>query len=178
MPAPLVAGALALAAEFAPSLIRLFAGDKAGDVAEKVATVAKAVTGEDETDKAAAVLRANPELLLQFKSRMADVEVELEKAFLADRQDARAMSIERAKIGAESAKADARRKNAMIIGDVVGLVVCLGVLVYVPDLPGEVRGIISTIAGFFGLGLRDAHQFEFGSSRGSLEKNNLLAVSK
>lgn len=31
-----------------------------------------------------------------------------------------------------------------------------------------------SIAGFFGLGLRDAHQFEFGSSRGSQEKNELL----
>ena len=67
------------------------------------------------------------------------------------------------------------RKNAMILGDVVGLVACLVVLVYVPELPGEVRGIISTIAGFFGLGLRDAHQFEFGSSRGSQDKTELLA---
>jgi hypothetical protein len=36
-------------------------------------------------------------------------------------------------------------------------------------------GIVSTIAGFFGLGLRDAHLFKFGSSRGSVDKTELLA---
>jgi hypothetical protein len=35
--------------------------------------------------------------------------------------------------------------------------------------------MISAIASFFGLGLRDAHQFEFGSSRGSQEKTDILA---
>ena len=36
-------------------------------------------------------------------------------------------------------------------------------------------GIISTVAGIFGACLRDAFQFEFGSSRGSRDKDELLA---
>jgi hypothetical protein len=43
------------------------------------------------------------------------------------------------------------------------------------DIPGEAVGIISTVAGIFGACLRDAYQFEFGSSRGSKEKDALIA---
>lgn len=42
------------------------------------------------------------------------------------------------------------------------------------SVPGEVVGIVSTIAGIFGACLRDAFQFEFGSSRGSREKDAIL----
>ena len=170
---PLIPLAISLAAEFAPTLIKHLAGDKAGDVAERVVAAAQTLTGA-APDAVQEALRASPEIALQFKTKMADVEVEIEKAYLADRQDARMNSTERSKISESIAASDARRKIAMSIGDVVGLIACSVVLVYVPDLPGEVRGIISTIAGFFGLGLRDAHQFEFGSSRGSETKTVML----
>lgn len=172
---PVVALA-ALAAEFAPSLVKHLFGDKAAEATEQVSAVVKRVTGTDDLTQATAVLRADPNKVLELQRGMAEIEADLEKAYLADRSDARSMSVERARVSAESAKADARRKNAMIAGDVLGLVVCLAVLVLVPNLPGEVRGIISTIAGVFGLGLRDAHQFEFGSSRGSADKSALLAL--
>lgn len=169
MPGPLVPAAIAIATEFGPSLVRWLTGsDKAGEVAEQVVAVAQEVTGAGTPDAALAKLRADPQLVAQFQIRCREIEADLDKAYLADRQDARRMAVEVVKAGGFD------RKNAMIVGDVVGLIACICVLVYVPDLPGEVRGIISTIAGFFGLGLRDAHQFEFGSSRGSQEKNELL----
>lgn len=59
--------------------------------------------------------------------------------------------------------------------DAIGLIVCLVILgFYRQTLPGEVIALISTIASIFGLCLRDAHQFEFGSSRGSREKDALI----
>lgn len=173
MPGPLVPAAIAIATEFGPSLVRWLTGsDKAEEVAEKIATVAQEVTGTGSPDAALTKLRADPQLVAQFQIRCKEIEADLDKAYLADRQDARKMAVEVVKAGGFD------RKNAMIVGDVIGLVVCICVLVYVPELPGEVRGIISTIAGFFGLGLRDAHQFEFGSSRGSQEKNDLLAKAR
>jgi hypothetical protein len=42
------------------------------------------------------------------------------------------------------------------------------------SLSGEVIGIVSTIAGIFGSCLKDACAFEFGSSRGSKEKETHL----
>jgi hypothetical protein len=43
-------------------------------------------------------------------------------------------------------------------------------------LPGEAVGIISTVAGIFGACLKDAYAFEFGSSRGSKEKDSTVAA--
>ena len=171
--APLIPIALEIARNFGPDLVRWISGsDKAAEVAERVVNAAQDVTGTASPDAALAALKASPELVAQFQIRCREIDAELDKAYLADRQDARRMGVEIVKAGGFD------RKNAMIVGDVVGLIACILVLVYVPDLPGEVRGIISTIAGFFGLGLRDAHQFEFGSSRGSQEKNEILAKAR
>jgi hypothetical protein len=64
------------------------------------------------------------------------------------------------------------RRNWMVALDVVGLIACLAVLTFFrKEIPGEVVGLLSTIAGIFGLCLRDAHQWEFGSSKGSKEAN-------
>lgn len=79
----------------------------------------------------------------------------------------------------------------MIVGDVVGMLACLGAMVYITFLgvTGSAGGdtsqvMIMALNGPLGMltqqfanGLRDAHQFEFGSSRGSQEKNELLARS-
>ena len=171
--APLVPIALEIARNFGPDLVRWISGsDKAAEVAERVVTAAQEVTGTATPDSALAALKASPELVAQFQVRCREIEADLDKAYLADRQDARRMAVEVVKAGGFD------RKNAMIVGDVIGLIACIVVLVYVPDLPGEVRGIISTIAGFFGLGLRDAHQFEFGSSRGSQDKTEMLAKAR
>lgn len=68
------------------------------------------------------------------------------------------------------------RRNWMILLDVVGLIACLVVMaLYRDKIPAEVITLLSTIAGGFLLCLRDAHQWEFGSSRGSREKDVLLA---
>lgn len=157
-------------AQIAPDVIRWISGnDKAADAAERVVSVAQAVTGLQTGDAALDMLRADPGAAMAFRQRIAELAAEMDRAYLADRQDARKRDVELARMGNHNSRA-----NWMIIGDCVGLIVCLGTLTFVPELPGEVRGIISTIAGFFGLGLRDAHQFEFGSSRGSQEKQKLL----
>jgi len=68
------------------------------------------------------------------------------------------------------------RANVLTIGAVAVLIACLGVLtVWRQQVPGEVVGVISTVAGIAGTCLRDAFQYEFGRSRGSREKDALLA---
>ena len=69
------------------------------------------------------------------------------------------------------------RADIMVIGAVLGLIACLASLVFFRQgLPGEAVGIIATVAGVFGACLRDAFQFEFGSSRGSREKDNVIGT--
>ena len=87
--------ALALAlAEFAPSIIKWVTGnEKAAQAAEAVVDVAKKVTGAETGEGALEALKANPDLVLQFKAKLLDASVEIEKAHLADTADARKMQV-------------------------------------------------------------------------------------
>lgn len=160
-------------AQFAPSLIKLFTGsDKAEEIAGKVIDVAKVVTGQPTGAEAIEKLRADQALVLKFREAVAAQQADLEKAYLADVQSARARDVEiRKTTGSTNTRAD-----IMVIGAVLGLISCLLVLIlFRKDIPGEVVGIISTIAGIFGACLKDAFSFEFGSSRGSKDKDAVLA---
>ena len=171
--------ALGLAKFLGPKIVKLVAGDKSGKVAEEVIGHAMAVTGQSTPDKAAAALEANPELQLQLKSRLMDHIESLERLANEDRADARDRDIELRRQGYNN-----RRADWMVFADVAGLIACLvaiSVIAYF-QMKGEIDAssnamtslitLLSTIAGFFGLSLRDAHQFEFGSSRGSKDKDN------
>jgi hypothetical protein len=163
--------ALALA-QFAPSLLRYFGvGEKPVAVAEKVIDIARQVTGQSSGPEALEALRQNAQLAHDFNLAVLHQDGELEQAYLADRKDARARDVALHQAGYHNTRAD-----LMVLFDVIGLIACLIVLtVFRKDIPGEVVGLITTIASIFGLCLRDAHQFEFGSSRGSREKDGLLA---
>jgi len=167
-----ISSAIALA-KFAPSILRFFGvGEKPVAVAEKLVGMAQSITGTRTPEHATEALRRDPELAQQFNLAVLAADVELEKAALADLQDARKRDIELRKLtGGGNTRAD-----MLILGAVLILLACLVVLVFFRmDIPGEAVGIISTIAGLAGACLRDAFQFEFGSSRGSKEKDALLA---
>lgn len=171
MPAPLIPIALALA-QFAPQLLRFFgAGEASAAVAEKVVDIAGAVAGTRDPQEILAKMRASAELAQQFQLAVLAADTELEKLYLADRADARKRDVEIRKLtGGSNTRAD-----VMVAGAVIGLVACLLILAFFKEnVPGEVVGIVSTIAGIFGACLRDAFQFEFGSSRGSKEKDQAL----
>jgi hypothetical protein len=164
--------ALALASQFAPGIIKYFTNSEtAGDVAQQVIGIAQTVTGKGASADALAALQADPALAIQFKTAVMANDAELEKAYLADRQNARARDVELAKAGRRNVRAD-----VMVLLDVVGLIACLVVLCFFREkIPGEAIGLISTIAATFGLCLRDAHQFEFGSSRSSQLKDATIS---
>ncbi len=160
-------------AQFAPSIMRFFgAGEKPAAVVEQVIGIAQNITGAKTGPEALEALRKNAELAQQFNMAVLAADAELEKAALADVQDARRRDIEIRKLkGGEN-----RRQDVMIALVAGGLIACLVVLVFFrKDIPGEAVGIISTIAGIFGACLKDAFAFEFGSSRGSKEKDSVLS---
>lgn len=169
--APLIPIALQLAS-MAPTVMRYFgAGEPAASVVDRVVQVAQQVTGAATPAQAVQQLQADPALVLQYQQRLIEIDGELERAYLGDRADARRRDVALAQAGRRNTRAD-----VMVVMDVVGLVACLAVLALFRDqIPTEVVTLLSTIAGIFGLCLRDAHQFEFGSSRGSKEKDQLLA---
>lgn len=169
---PLVVAGLSLAAKYAPDIVRHFSNsDTAAAVAGRVVDIAKAVTGADTPEDADQVLALDPALAVQFKTAAMANEADLEKASLGDVQNARARDVDLHKTGFGN-----RRADVMVALDVLGLIACLLVLVlYREKLPGEVVGLLSAISGIFGACLRDAHQFEFGSSRSSQLKDATIA---
>lgn len=168
-----ITSALGLA-QFAPSILRFFGvGEKPVAVAEKVVAIAQTVTGAATPQEALDRLRQNAELAHQFNLAVLAADTELEKAVLTDRASARTRDTEIRKITGGTN----RRADVMVIGAVIGLISCLAVLIlFRKDVPGEAVGIISTIAGIFGACLKDAYAFEFGSSRGSKDKDAILAA--
>ena len=110
-------------------------------------------------------------------------EVVLTQLADSDRAGARQRDIELVKAGHTNTRA-----NWMVFGDVVGLLGCISRIVWVGILQaqdaapltdaaaGAIMTQLANFGAYFGLSLRDAHQFEFGSSRGSREKDSLLAT--
>lgn len=169
-------------AQFAPQVIKWISGsDKAADAASKVVGIAEAVTGR-KGGGAVDALANDPALVLQFRQSIMENEADLDKVFLADRADARARDIEIIKSGQKNTRADMMVRWAAI-GTAGGFfaMVILGVLkARYPDgvnegVFGALLAQIATITSFFGLCLRDAYQYEFGSSRGSAEKSALMS---
>jgi len=171
MPLPLIPLALSLV-HFAPLLAKVLGGEPSEQTAEKVVAVAKAITGSDHAHEIMNVLRTDPKAVLDFQRAVGDIVLAEERAHLSDRQSARSRDVALIKGGRSSFRAD-----VMVVSAAVGLVACLAALiVFQQELPGETVGIISTIAGIFGACLKDAYAFEFGSSRGSREKDLHVAT--
>jgi len=170
---PLIAAALGLA-EFAPVIARWMGGDNAENVAHQVIEIAKMVTNQTDPVEASKALAENSLLSAEYQKEVIIIEAELELQLLNDRKSARERDIALAQEGSQNTRVD-----VMVLSAAVGLVTCLGTLVhYAGSLPGEAVGIISTIAGIFGSCLKDAYTFEFGSSRGSREKDSLVAMMR
>lgn len=71
-------------AHLVPGLVRLFKGDKAGDVAQKAVDVAKVITGTESPEEAAQQIKNDPALLIKYQEAMnpiviAELEAEADK---------------------------------------------------------------------------------------------------
>lgn len=165
-----IAGAVGKAAPVLGTLL-------GGPAGAAVGGIVAAALGTDPTPDAVALAVQDPasavklrEIETTHQQRLQELQLEQVKAELADVASARARDVAILQAGHRNARAD-----LMVAMDVVGLIACLVVLVFYRDkIPGEAVGLISTIAGFFGLSLRDAHQFEFGSSRSSQVKDQTI----
>jgi hypothetical protein len=168
---PVIAAALGLAG-FAPVIARWLGGDQAQDVATRVVDIAQKITGTLDPVEAIQRLQENTEMVSTFQKSIIQIEAEIELAAMKDRQEARLRDVALVHAGRSNVRAD-----VMVIAAAIGLILCLASLGYYSgELPGEAVGIISTIAGIFGACLKDAYTFEFGSSRGSKEKDSAVAA--
>lgn len=173
-------------AQFVPGIAKWITGsDKSANVAEKVIDIAKIVTGKADGVQALEAIKLDPAKAAEFQQAVMENETHLEEIFLADRSDARKRDVELARLGRTNTRA-----NLMVAMDVIGLLASLAGMLALgwikskhPDsitegVFGALLAQLSTLASYFGLCLRDAHQFEFGSSRGSRNKDEAQAFAK
>jgi hypothetical protein len=190
---PPVLLALDLARRFAPGLVRLLKGPDAAAVAQTVLDTAAGVAGVPEPQEAAERLKQDPALAHAYAMRLLDLEElqtklraederDARQAGLADVGGARQRDVRLRELGQQNFRAD--RMVALAVWGLLGSVAALCALSYLkatyPDaindgVFGALLTQITTIGSYFGLSLRDAFTFEFGSSRGSRMKDEALA---
>jgi hypothetical protein len=163
-------------------------GSAFGPAGTIVGGLVSAALGVENTPEAiTAEIRANPEAAMKIIEMQERNKGDLEKLVITagiehhklDNQD-----IQSARARSMTPGFDNSRANWMIAGDILGLLSCLCAMLYLTWLGigaggGGANPIIMAANGPLGMltqqfanGLRDAHQFEFGSSRGSKAKDN------
>ena len=158
-------------AQYAPSIIKWLSGsEKAEEAAQKVIDVARVVTGKQDASEAVEAIRADPAVLMQFRQAMAGIEADMDRAYLADRQNARGRDVAFVQAGRWNVRAD-----LLALLSVTGLIVCVWFVARDSSLPERAVNAIMFVAGTLAACVRDVFAFEFGSSRGSREKDAILA---
>jgi len=153
-------------AQFAPQIIKWITGsDKAADAAGAVVDIAETVTGRKGADALDAI-KADPALVLQFRQSVIAQEADLDKAYLADRADARKRDAVFISSGTRNYRADFMFLLAVAM--IAGLVW----LVWKdPSINEYMKGIFTLVLGRFLGYLDNIYNFEFGSTRTSKTKD-------
>lgn len=158
-------------AQYAPSIIKWLSGsEKAEEAAQKVIDVARVVTGKQDASEAVQAIQSDPAALMQFRQAMASIEADMDRAYLADRQNARGRDVAFVQAGRWNIRAD-----LLALLSVTGLIVCVWFVARDSSLPERAVNAIMFVAGTLAACVRDVFAFEFGSSRGSRDKDALIA---
>lgn len=120
-----------------------------------------------------AVQQASPEQWLALqkaqmenKAHLARISADLDKAYLADRQNARGRDIELKKVGYSNWRAD-----VLALASIAGLLALIFTVIFAEIKAGPARDTLLVLSGTLIAIVKDVYQFEFGSSRGSKEKD-------
>lgn len=159
--------ALGLARRFGLTrLVGRLLGNNAETIAEHVVGVATQVTGVTDPVQAAEAIQTNVAFEAAFRQQAAELDAELEQAYLADRQDARSRDEAFLAAGRHNVRAD-----VLAYATVGGLLVVLLILFLLQIPEGPNRDIIMLLLGALVAMSKDVMSFEFGSSRGSKYKD-------
>ena len=178
--APLVPVAIELLASTVPALIKYFGGDKEAEVAEKVISVAKQITGKDDPDAATAAINANPELALKFQEAILSQELELRRLslkekelYVTDVQDARKYRDEKVfKLGIVILVSFAGVMGLSLYGLYK---IVSGTVSVDANLLAAVIGLVGAIIGYFAANAQQVVSYFFGSSAGSAQKSDNIS---
>ncbi|WP_426956086.1 glycoside hydrolase family 108 protein [Muricoccus radiodurans] len=186
---------IAIAAALAPELIRLIAGDRAGDVAGRVTEAVRQATGTDDPAAAQATLAADPEKAAALRIRLAEIalegerlaadraagernaELETFRATLVDRDSARRSMAELVRGGSRLAWGPAMVSTLVVLG-FFAVLILLVTLDVGPDggarFDPQVGSIINITVGALGAAFAAVVNFWIGSSQSSRDKDAIV----
>lgn len=165
MALPIVPIALALA-QFAPTVLRyLGVNDESAGVADKVAEVAQSISGAKTPEDALAAITASQELQTKFRLAILAQDTELLRIYMTDRDSARRRDETIIKAGRWNWRADFLAFLA-----VGGLIISVWLIARDSSMPERAVNAIMFVAGVLASAVRDVYGFEFGTSRGSEQK--------
>lgn len=172
MPFPILAAAGALI-EFAPDIARWIGGDDAGDAADKVVGLAQKVTGAGDPQSAVDMIKANPEMAMAFEKSINDHKAEMDQMYLKDRGDARQRDI-----AIQDKRGRNTRADVLAFSAIGGLISLIWILLFIQIPDGPARDVLLLLSGALITIVKDVYGFEFGSSRGSKDKDGLIGAFK
>jgi hypothetical protein len=178
---PLIAAATKLLPFVAavPEVIRAFGGEKQAAAADRIVGAAQFLTGQADPDRAVDAIAKDPALQAELVKVLSAERLEFERLALADRQGARQRDVEVRKLtGGRN-----RRADVMLIAAFVGVIAIAGFVTWISLAGLEAKaglaiGFLTTIGGMFARNIGTAFDFEFGSSRSSRDKDDLIAGRK
>jgi hypothetical protein len=157
-------------AQLAPVIAKWIGGDKAEEGARKAVEIAETVTGRKGPD-AIEALKADPNLLLQYQTKVIDAETERQKNLLADTQNARNQTIELAKA----------KSNIAWGSPVVSVIVTMGyfgalylILAKPITITDNYKDVLLFMLGALQIGFGQVCNYWLGSSVGSTQKTAIL----
>ncbi len=163
----------AAVAALAPMLVRMATDSpRAVAITEKVASAVLETTGVYASDAAAVeAAMADPETAAKLAQRLAEIEREEMQAMLDDRANARGRDLEVRRI-----EGGGNRRADMLIVVVVALLAAAAAALFWAE-DETTRNVLSAGAGMLLKMLGDAFAFEFGSSRGSADKQRTIEAA-
>lgn len=169
----LISSAIKIAAQFFPTLATKVAGKNAGLVAEQIvdAALSTASMGPDASvEDVISKLQSDKQAQQELQIKLATLDAQEHERDLMERQSARDYQL--------AAGVDGRKRaNIMLVAVSTGLLLCI-LVITIPyfDIGGNTAALalITTIAGALLKMFSDAFAFEFGSSRGSKDKSDMI----
>ena len=155
-----------------PMAARWIGGDKAGKAAEKVVELAQSVTGATDPQDSVDIIHKDPAMAMEFRKALLAHESDLEELYLVDKQGSRQHDIEVRKInGGKNTRGD-----VLAFVAISGLIAVIIAAFFVEVQDGPARDILLLLSGALIAIVKEVYSHEFGSSKGSKNKDDQLAI--
>ena len=155
-----------LVASIAPTLGTALGGPLAGVATRYLANEWLGRETATEDDLIAAIQGADSNEIIELRKLDAEFKTELERLGVQDRADARQRDLAR--------PGNNWRADFLALIAIVGLVLCVWFVARDTEMPERAVNAIMFVAGILAAAVRDVYAFEFGSSRGSKEKDDII----